>query len=227
MNNFVFFLASLIPNILLILFIRDQKSKKVLIFYAWGICAFFICAMLNGFIGDLLCLNTETMSVSTAPLVEELFKALPLLLLFIIGKERESSFLYIAMASGIGFSIQENYSYIMTVMNNNDHIVLYIIIRSLSVCVMHGLSTAVVGYGLQTVRKDMRNIWTTLFGFFTIAVTFHALFNLYIASTYMVIGAVIPLVLYLCAIIFLHGSTKAVLKRIFRKTMLYGKKGKL
>ena len=54
-----------------------------------------------------------------------------------------------------------------------------------------------MGYGLMLVRKLKELVWPMLFGLYTLAVTIHALYNLYISTHYQYIGMIMPLLLYL------------------------------
>ena len=106
------------------------------------------------------------------------------------------------MASGVGFSIQENYLYLYENFGGGAQ-PLYIIIRSLTTCVMHGLTVAMLGYGIQTVKQNRVLTYPALFGLFSLAVTIHALFNLYIDSPLKLLGMLFPALLFLAGMLLM------------------------
>lgn len=98
------------------------------------------------------------------------------------------------MASGIGFAIQENYLYLLHV--NDTYI--YIITRSVTTCLMHGMTTATIGYGISFINNMNKRYYIAMqFGLFTFAVIFHALYNLYINSSLKLVGLIMPIILYI------------------------------
>ncbi len=193
-----FFWGSIIPLLLMIILLK-KESRVIMSFFAWGLVAFILSFYANNYIRDLIEISTQQLSVSWAPIIEELFKALPLLY-FLIKKEIDYPLFYFAMASGIGFSILENYLYLINV---NDSLA-YIITRSVTTCLMHGMTTATIGFGITLIHKSLKGYYISiLFGLFTFAVIFHALYNLYINSNFKVLGLVMAPILYMVGYIVL------------------------
>lgn len=179
-------------------------------FFAWGLVAFILSFYTNNFISHAAAVSLQQLSVSWAPIVEEFFKALPLLY-FLIYKKVDYHLLYFAMASGIGFAIQENYLYLVSV----DNSLIYIIIRSVTTCLMHGITTATIGLGITLINKNLKSYYVAiLFGLFTFAVIFHALYNLYINSGFKLMGLIMPPVLYLIGYMFLSEKQADGVKEI-------------
>jgi len=174
----------------------------IMSFFSWGLIAFVISFSVNNMFVRYFDISLYQLSVSWAPLIEELFKALPLIYFLMKTKKTEFPILYCAMASGIGFSLQENYLYII---NNSigisGSLVFYIVLRSITTCLMHCMTTAIIGYGIQIIRKSRIMMLPLLFGLFSLSVTIHALYNLYINSSIKLIGMAIPILLYLLGIL--------------------------
>jgi RsiW-degrading membrane proteinase PrsW (M82 family) len=104
--------------------------------------------------------------------VEEFFKALPILIIALVVQRQQDRdiFLY-AMASGIGFAIIETGLLVSPGP-------LVVLIHSFSTALMHGCTCGIVGYGIViSGHFDRRAFPALIFGFFTLAVTVHAIYN--------------------------------------------------
>lgn len=200
-----FFLATSVPLAFLLIFL--EKSQRTLVtFLMWGFCAGAIVFYINEAISAGLAGSIITMRVTVAPVVEELFKALPLFILAFLGKGQRKDLLALALASGFGFSMLENYSYLMGAELSGISGVVYAFTRAVTTSLMHGSTTAIVGYGIfLTGGIHRKALPALLFGLYSIAITIHALFNLYVSYTAQgrAVGAVIPLFLFV-ALMFLY-----------------------
>lgn len=173
-------------------------------FFTWGLLAFEASLGCNTAIAHWLNMGQSRLSVTWAPIIEEFFKALPLLYFLFSKKYTAYPLIYFALASGIGFSIQENYMYLLESTGTHGSPVIFIIIRSITTCLMHGVSTALMGYGLQIVRKLKTMVFPLLFGLFTFSITFHALFNLYVTSSAKLLGMMLPILVYMLGLLALE-----------------------
>ncbi len=200
-----FFLATSVPLAFLLIFL-DKSQRTLVAFLIWGFCAGAIVFYINGAISAGQAGSTITMRVTVAPVVEELFKALPLFILASLGRGQRKDLLALALASGFGFSMLENYSYLLGAELSGVSGLVYAFTRAVTTSLMHGSTTAIVGYGIfLTGGIHRKALPALLFGLYSIAVTIHALFNLYV--TYAVqgraFGAIIPLFLFI-ALMFLY-----------------------
>jgi RsiW-degrading membrane proteinase PrsW (M82 family) len=171
--------AYLLPIVFLAAFAGSMNRRSIL-FLGWGFFASIPAIILEN---SLLKVSPESFvpTVTIAPVVEEFFIVLPLVIFFAIGtRMSKRDTLACAMASGIGFSIIENYSQVaMTPGLTFILIVVLSAVRSFSTTVMHGCTCAIIGYGLVLIRDVHRTALPALFfGFYTVAVMIHALFNL-------------------------------------------------
>jgi RsiW-degrading membrane proteinase PrsW (M82 family) len=134
-----------------------QKYISVPLLYAWGLRYFFLY-------------------VAFAPIVEEIAKSLSILYV-----ARRPEFTYFVdgaiygFASGIGFSIVENYLYIQ---QNPRQGITIALVRAFSVCLMHGTAAGLVGaaVGRFRFRRGTSRGLASLSGWVA-AVLLHALFN--------------------------------------------------
>ena len=64
-------------------------------------------------------------------------------------------------------------------------------------------TVAMLGYGIQTVKQNRVLTYPALFGLFSLAVTIHALFNLYIDSPLKLLGMLFPALLFLAGMLLM------------------------
>jgi hypothetical protein len=109
-----------------------------------------------------------------------------------------------AMATGIGFSIIENWMLFGPVHAG----IIALVIRSFSTTLMHGCTCAILGYGLVLIRDVHRAaLPALLLGFYMVAVTVHALFNLnalYLGTAGVIADLVFPVILFIFLLLCYH-----------------------
>ena len=189
------FVGTIIPLFFLAIILKGE-NRLLILFFSWGLIAFALSLNINNALVAKLQISTQQLSITWAPIVEELAKALPLGY-FLFKKEKKIPIVHFGIAAGIGFSIQENYVYLLEHMHGDGSPVLFAITRSVTTCLIHGTTTGIIGFGLGKARGLNGIIWPLLFGLYTVAVTIHALYNLYIFSSYRTISLLMPLLLYL------------------------------
>ncbi|HVP97579.1 PrsW family glutamic-type intramembrane protease [Methanoregula sp.] len=163
----------LLPFIILTAIIGRVDTRFIL-FVLWGCVAAIPAVLLEpvlfGAVSSEIPAAIAPLTIS--PLVEEFFKALPLLILAIGGSRQQDRdiFLY-AMASGIGFAVIET-----GLLASPDP--LAILIHSFSTALLHGCTCGMIGYGIVIAGHfDRRAFPALIMGFFTLAVTVHAIYN--------------------------------------------------
>ena len=195
MDSIPIILLCFIPLLFLAAFV-GHEGKKYIIYVLWG----FIASILSfglywGITGTLPDPSHPTLFVS--PVIEEFLKALPIMILAVIGiRNSNRDLLVCAMAIGIGFSVIETVLYSIT--QNLTFIpgdIMVVLARSFSTSLMHGCTTAIIGYGVVLIRNvDRGALPALLFGFYTLAVTTHAIYNLLWDSYSGAGGAVVDLI---------------------------------
>ncbi|WP_424358483.1 PrsW family glutamic-type intramembrane protease [Methanocella sp. MCL-LM] len=202
------FIVTAIPLVFLLAFMR--KEQRVFVYFLlWGLVA----AMLTYYVYVALSvagIRLEYSSIGFGPLLEEFLKALPLIALFIVaGKRYDRHILPLAMASGIGFSILENYLYLDSLATGGFSVLLAAATRALTTAVMHGCTTAIVGYGIFLVGNMAKQaLPAMLLGLYTTAVTIHAIYNLLViySGWGKLLAVLIPLVLILGLLLLFYGD---------------------
>ncbi len=193
------FIVTALPLVFLLAFLK-REQRVFVYFLLWGLVAalltYYVYVALNA-AGISLAYN----AVGLGPLLEELLKALPLIALFLLaGRKYDRNILPLAMASGIGFSILENYLYVDSLTTGSADVLLVAVTRTLTTAIMHGSTTAIVGYGLFLVKDfERRALPAVLLGLYTTAVTVHAIYNLLVmySGWGKLVAVLIPLVLIL------------------------------
>lgn len=154
------------------------KGITILYCMAWGIAGSFgLAYLINNATIDLLDLKFEEVSRYSAPVVEELLKAL--ILVYFIQQPRFRYFVDGAVygyAAGIGFAVSENLFYVV---NDSSGAALTLAIsRVLSASLMHAAASAVVGiaFGLNRRQRDMPRYGVSVAGLL-FAVIVHGIYN--------------------------------------------------
>ncbi|MGD1995165.1 MAG: PrsW family glutamic-type intramembrane protease [Anaerolineae bacterium] len=161
----------------------SRTFRLVLICFGWGSVGGFGLALLtNSFVAPRLAraltLDPQfLLVVAVAPVVEEIVKSL--CLFYVSGRPEFTYFVDGAIygfASGIGFSITENFLYIS---QNPSVGVPLALTRSFSTCLMHGTAAGLVGAAVGRFRfKRQSGRQLALIGGWVTAILIHALFNL-------------------------------------------------
>ena len=68
--------------------------------------------------------------------------------------------------------------------------------RGFATGLMHGITTAAVGYGLTFINKK-KLFYTGIFALMCVAMTYHGIYNLLVESRYNYIGFLIPICTYI------------------------------
>jgi RsiW-degrading membrane proteinase PrsW (M82 family) len=203
----VLILAYLLPIVFLAVFI-GRTGKKFVIYLVWGFIAAIPAVFLENYFSGP---NPPVTSVITlSPLIEEFFKALPIMIPALVGiRSKDRDILIYALASGIGFSFVENWGSASGVLPPvTAGIFLGVLARSFSTSLMHACTCGIIGYGIVLTRNFDRSVLPVLlFGFYTIAVTVHAIFNLYAAAggvAGLIVDLILPVPLFLLLLIGYH-----------------------
>ena len=191
----VLFFCFFIPMVMA-LFLVKGESKITLLFMIIGIFVCLFASYING-LAESISVNLSRMQLTyiVTPVVEEVLKAIPIVVFVFMFEPKKEHLLSCAMMLGIGFSILEN-AYILA--SNIDSVSLsWAIIRGFGAGLMHGISTLMVGYGLSYVRVRKKLALTGTYGLLILATMYHACFNLLIQSDYRFYGILMPTMTFL------------------------------
>lgn len=87
----------------------------------------------------------------------------------------------------------------MILVQNVDNVTVgWAVIRGFSTALMHGVSTAAVGYGVSFIKKKKKLFFSGTFALLVLACIHHGIFNMLVQSeTYKYFGFVLPMLVYL------------------------------
>ncbi len=206
-----FLLAYLLPIGFLAVFIGNL-GKKFILYLLWGCIAaipiYFLMPVLTTQFTEIV-----SPAVTLSPVFEEFFKALPLAIPVVLGSRSSNrDMLVYAMASGIGFSIIENWM----LFSPENMSFFALVIRSFSTSLMHGCTCGVIGYGIVLISDVNRKaVPALLLGFFMVAVIIHAFYNLnalYFGVAGILIDLVLPILLFLLLLLCYHVDVPALFR---------------
>ena len=192
--------------LLLLMTLMDARSRLLTGFMLVGMLTAAIAYEINSTVQVMFWMTGQEVSVRAAPVIEELLKAVPILFYSVAVSDDRKILLPLSMAVGIGFAILEN-AYLLTAYIDQVTIS-WALVRGLSTSLSHGLCTLTVGYGMSFVRKQKKLFYTGIFGLLSLAMTFHAVFNLLIQSQYDWIGMGLPILLFTMA-----GAIRRIVRR--------------
>ena len=206
----ILFVCFFIPMVMS-LFLVKGESKVTLLFMIIGIFVCLFASYVNGF-AESISVNLSRIQLTyiVTPVVEEVLKAIPILIFVFMFEPKKEHLLSCAMMLGIGFSILEN-AYILA--SNIETVTLsWAIIRGFGAGLMHGTSTLMVGYGLSYARTRRKLALTGTYGLLVLATMYHACFNLLIQSDYRFYGILMPTVTFLPVILIFTRKKRRLAK---------------
>lgn len=189
------FICFALPLALMLPVLRGRSRWLVLYLLVGSYIA--VCSgAANDLVKHALGISSLELSLSVAPIVEEILKALPVLIYAVCRSDRRQDVLAIAFSCGVGFAITEN-AYLM--MGAGDAATVgWALTRGLATSLVHGLCTVTVGFGFTFAHKQKKLFYTGTFGLLAAAITYHATFNLLASAEdpWYLMGIALPLATY-------------------------------
>ena len=185
-----------IPFLVSLLFIRGEARRYIAAFLL-GMVMCLIAAYISGFLSLVSGMSENDTSIFISPVVEELIKLLPLLFFMVMFQPKDNTFVMLAVFIGVGFATFENCCYILTFGADS---LPYILIRGLAVGVMHIVSILALSIWLIITKQLRAFSFPTSLGGMSLAMVFHALYNLLVSEpgASRVIGYILPLFTAVC-----------------------------
>lgn len=170
----------IIGPLLLMLFLSKGKSRILNLFLIIGMSACVVAGTLNNMVISFTGYSHIQSTYYVTPICEEILKALPVLVYVYLFKPESELIVTSALSVGIGFATLENIYYI-TLYGSGDF--MYLLMRGFATGIMHGLCTAIIGYGSAFIFRRKGLALTGTIGLLCGSITYHATYNLLIAST--------------------------------------------
>lgn len=189
--NLILYVAIAVPLLTVLLF-GERKSKKTLIFLLIGMTACLFCGELNTLLFNAIPLTETLFITNVSPVIEEVAKALPILVYGFLFYPTRKDLLVSSFALGVGFAILEN----AIVITSAEEISLILaLIRGFGCGINHGLCTMAVGYGCSFINKRKKLFYTGTFALLSFSIIYHAFYNLLMVGDYVVVGTALSVVL--------------------------------
>lgn len=215
---YVLYMCIAVPMVLMLI-ILDNKNRWIMLYLFIGLTIGLPSAIVNRFcLATFADHNSFYLSSTFAPIVEELMKGIPVILLFTLDKKQsKEQAIACAFACGVGFAMFENIVYFY----KNAQVVdlFWAFKRGIGASLMHSLTTGWIAFGVVTLRNNKKLFWSGLFSFTMVAMVYHGAFNSMIMSRSRVlndIAAFMPIVTFL-PIAVLIWYTKLAKKPFFSK----------
>jgi len=193
-NIYLLFICIVVPIFMMTFFI-DKKSRIFVVYMCIGCTVCLLAGEVNTMVKGLLP-NHDLfyITINITPIVEEILKAIPVLLFALIISDNQEILINISMVTGIGFAILENTYLLLNADNPN---LIWALIRGLGAGFMHGLSTLFVGFGLSYIRKKKAFLYPGILGLLSSAILFHSIYNAFVQSAYAYLGYFYPMVVFI------------------------------
>ena len=195
-----------IPLLLLLPFMKgDGRRTLMFLIYGYfaGLSATFILGAVIGYLP-----GSQYADIGVSPVVEGLFVVAPVIMAGLCCDEKvRVSLLGYAMASGFGFSIVETLDRIISLQLTGVEAAALAAARSASSSVMHGSAAALVGFGLLLLAgMPKKTLFPVIFGLFSISVTIHSFYNLFMGYVPggLIPGLLLPWALFLILLVSYH-----------------------
>lgn len=190
------FIAMAIPLLFVAAMLGRGDGRRIILYFCWGLFTGVLVFNLNNYLGRTP-EQAQRLTVAIAPMIEEVCKVLPLLLLL---RKKSSAgtrlVVFCAMASGAGFSIQESMYYFAASQRELGDL-LTLVFRTLTTALMHSMTAAAFGIGLMYLKKYRQMLIPSVFGLLALCASIHALFNLLLQTNLAFIAVIMPVAMLL------------------------------
>lgn len=181
-----------IPLLISALFTR-KGTRRFLVALAIGMISCLLSAYITGFVEFMSEFTPEEMSAFYAPIFEELLKLMPLLFYLFVFDPKTSSLFSAGLGIGLGFATFENCCYILSYGAED---LSYVMIRGMSVGVMHLVCALTLVFGLTSARRFRVLSLPAVIGAISLSMVFHGLYNMLVSKPGLssVIGYAMPVI---------------------------------
>ena len=182
----------------MMLFICKGNTRRLLLFLLFGMMVCYATGWLNWFTRVAFGLEPKIASTDAGPMVEELSKAVPILVYAFLFKPKRRTLLECSAMVGVGFAILENASYFLSGVS-----LLTALGRGFGAGMMHCVCTVTVGYGVSFVHIRRKLFYTGTVGLLSAAIIYHSAYNTLVQSDYQLYGLFLPFITFLLVLLLL------------------------
>lgn len=185
----------------LMLPLMERKVRRLVIFMIVGITSCLFISELNNILLGVF--NNDVFYVTTTitPVTEEIIKMLPILYFAIVISDDRRALIPNAFAVGVGFALLENV--VILTQNVENVTIFWALIRGFGSGLVHGICTVMVGWGISYIKKRRKFFYCGTFALLSLAIIYHATYNLLVQSDYQYVGILLPIITYIPIIFIL------------------------
>ena len=173
------FICIAVPLVITVFFIKGS-ARKFIVSFVLGMVLCLVAAYIGGYFEYAFEMEAEETSIFVSPIVEEIIKLLPVLLLMILFDSDDDELKLTAVGIGAGFATFENACHIISTGAQD---LAYILIRGFAAGVMPVVSIYALSVALVVLRRYKAATVPIVVGALSISMTFHATYNLFVSKT--------------------------------------------
>ncbi len=197
----ILFISFAAPLLLAILICKNE-SRTLLFFFFIGTVVALFCGEFTGIFISISSLGNTVFTSNISPFIEELFKAIPILLYAFTENPKRQLLLECAALVGVGFAVLEN-AYVLA--GNLGFVTIPLAtIRGFGAGLMHGLCTMCVGYGASFIHTRKKVFYSGTIAILAAVSIYHAIYNMLVLSEHQLVGVLLPTVTFIPIWIFLN-----------------------
>lgn len=188
--NLILFICLFIPMSMMLLIFKGQ-SRLICGFLLIGMFVCVFSGEINGLIINSYNLDVNNVSINIAPLVEEILKAFPIILVSLLYKPSKQNIGEYALSVGVGFATLENISILISTKTIS---FTYVFLRAIGAGMMHGICTLLIGIVMRNILDKKKILISGTIAALSISVIYHSIYNMLVLSKYIIFGAMLPIV---------------------------------
>lgn len=190
------------------MFVLKGKSKGLIAFLLSGMFMCLFAGQLNGLIAVVSKLDDYTLTTSVTPVVEELLKTIPIIVLAFIIKTDRQYLLECALMVGLGFATLEN-AYIL-LENASGISFLWAVSRGLGSAMLHSATTLMVAYGISYCLLRKKTFLTGTYAMLLEAMILHGIYNMLVQTNkFKNFGIIFPIAVFLVlSVVIFRGTNR-------------------
>ena len=199
--NLILFISFAAP-LLMTLFVCKGKARTLLLFLFFGTAVCLFCGEFSATVLKFVPFGIKYYTSNFTPLIEEVFKALPILIYAFLFKPKKRTLLECSILVGVGFAVLEN-AFILGGSASSVSVT-NALIRGFGAGMMHGVCTLAVGYGMTFVHTKRKLFYTGTTALLTVATIYHSIYNTLVQSSHQLVGFLLPVVTFVPVLVLLN-----------------------
>ena len=184
-----------------VLIMSKSKTRSIICFLIIGLTVALVCSEVNGVVFRRLPYSQNAFVTTFSPMIEELFKMLPIFVCAFTRKPTRQDIIEYSIAVGVGFAILENAFVFASNIGQID--VLTAISRAFGAGMVHVMTMMFVGFGLSFVYDKRKLFLSGSIGLIATAIIYHSIYNYLVCCGYYIAGFLMPTVIFIPSMLFI------------------------